>query len=353
MVMTFIEGETLQSFVKRKGALDYEQAVNYLGQIASAVDYVHSKNFLHRDIKPDNIIITPGYHAILIDFGSARKFEQDKTQAHTAILTVGYAPAEQYDAVSQRGSYTDIYSLGAVYYFALTGVAPLEATKRLLETLTEPSALNSNITDDINRTILKAMAMKPENRHQTVDEFLDDLFGVRPSKPVEDDNVIVITKSRKWMWVTLIAVLVVSGIIVGLMLGNNAQQEKRIALQQEILAATKVVNDSIRSDNVYYMSNDLCYHLFRDCTFLNENAIEGSVQQAFENNVMRLCETCINRVGAYNQSRKEANRFKDFADDLNEDKYYNSALDWCNKALQMRPDNTKMMELKQLIENRK
>ena len=121
IVMPFIEGQTLQQLVTQKGRLEYETAVNYIAQLSEAVDYIHQRDILHRDFKPDNIIITPADKTILIDFGSAREFIHDKTQQHTSIFTQGYAPLEQYSTSSKKGSYSDIYSLGATFYFALTG----------------------------------------------------------------------------------------------------------------------------------------------------------------------------------------------------------------------------------------
>lgn len=186
IVMPFIEGKTLESIVEKNGPLEYGLAVNYLGQIASAVGYIHSRNILHRDIKPDNIMITADNHAILIDFGSAREFVQDKTQHQTSILTKGYAPIEQYSSNSRKGTYTDIYSLGAVFYYVLTGTKPMDATERLSEAMPEPKQINPQINEDVNRTILKAMQLKHENRHQTIDEFMSDLLGQKPSVIVEE-----------------------------------------------------------------------------------------------------------------------------------------------------------------------
>jgi len=186
MVMTFVEGQDLQTIVETQGRLSYPDAVNYIAQIASAVGYIHEKHILHRDIKPQNVMITPDYKAILIDFGAAREFEQDKTQRHTTILTHGYAPIEQYSANSRKGAYTDIYAIGATLYFALTGQPPLEAAVRMTEKMPEPKELNPEIPEEANHAILKAMQIKAENRYQNVQEFMDDLCGIIPSKLIDE-----------------------------------------------------------------------------------------------------------------------------------------------------------------------
>ncbi len=222
MAMAFVEGKSLQSIVDSRGHLPYPEAVNYIAQITNAVGYIHDRNILHRDIKPDNIMITADYKAILIDFGSAREFEQDKTQVHTSMLTHGYAPTEQYTANSRKGSYTDIYAIGATMYFVLTGQVPLEAAARLSEPMVAPKDLVSEIPDDANRTILKAMQIKAENRHQTVQEFMDDLRNVRPSTLI--DETIGGTSSYKKLW----QVLAVAGCVIAILAGYLIFRPKKI-----------------------------------------------------------------------------------------------------------------------------
>jgi len=214
MVMSFIEGRSLQDIVDSGGPLSYPDAVNYMAQITNAVGYIHEHNILHRDIKPENIMITANYKAILIDFGSAREFEQDRTQMHTSMLTHGYAPPEQYTANSKKGSYTDIYALGATLYFILTGQVPLEAAARLTEELVEPKQLNPSIPTEGNRTIMKAMKLKKEERYQVVQDFMDDLrntgqkttLGRRKIDP-KGDSGLSHNKSKRWVLWLILAVV--------------------------------------------------------------------------------------------------------------------------------------------------
>lgn len=225
MVMEYIKGESLQKAVENRGRLPYTEAVNYIAQIADAVDYIHKRHILHRDIKPDNIMLTANYKAILIDFGSAREFEEDKTQIHTSMFTNGYAPPEQYASKSRKGSYTDIYALGATFYFTLTGQAPLEATARLIDKMPEPKKLVKDIPEEANRTILKAMQLKSENRHQTIDDFMADLRNIRPSVLIDET---IGAKSKKWVIpVSIISTLIVAATItVFLILGKNGENVK-------------------------------------------------------------------------------------------------------------------------------
>lgn len=216
MVMPFIEGISLNERVKKYGALSYDEAVNYLAQIGDAVGYIHARNILHRDIKPDNIMLTAEYKAVLIDFGSAREFMNNKTQRHTVMLTKGFAPSEQYTENGRRGYYTDIYSLGATFYFALTGQIPVDSMARLVERLPEPREYVPDIPEDANRTIMKAMQLMPENRHQDMREFMDDLRSVRPSTLIDE----TVGEGRKNSFKkTLVTVLVCVGVF--LLLGSG------------------------------------------------------------------------------------------------------------------------------------
>lgn len=223
MVMTFVKGKSLQQIVETRGKLPYPETVNYIAQITNAVGYIHDHHILHRDIKPDNIMITADFKAILIDFGSAREFEQDKTQVHTSMLTHGYAPTEQYTANSRKGSYTDIYAIGATFYFVLTGQVPMESAARLTEQMPSPKDLVPEIPEEANRTILKAMQLKAENRHQTVHEFMDDIRNVKPSVLVDETiggSPQQPTSKRTWYIISAL------GCVVALLIGYFLWERK-------------------------------------------------------------------------------------------------------------------------------
>lgn len=177
IVMEFVPGITLQQKVDSEGKLSVPVAINCIGQLAEAVSYIHDKHILHRDIKPENVMITPDNRVVLVDFGSAREFVNDEVQNQTAILTHGYAPIEQYSSTGKKGNYTDIYAMGGVFYFMLTGEKPMDATARTYEEMKAPKDLNPDIPDAVNNTIMKAMAKQPADRYQTVRDFMIDLVG--------------------------------------------------------------------------------------------------------------------------------------------------------------------------------
>lgn len=181
IVMEYVDGEDLASRVENQGALPEEEALRYIRQIGEALTVVHNNGLLHRDIKPQNIMLRSGKsEAVLIDFGIARQFTQNLTQTHTQMLADGFAPIEQYDKRAKRGAYTDVYALATTLYSLLTQEVPTMAPLRAIGTpLEEPKKINPSISDKVNQAILKGMEIKPENRPQSVQEWLVLLHGVR------------------------------------------------------------------------------------------------------------------------------------------------------------------------------
>ena len=116
MVMEFLEGHSLAQKITQKGSLSEKEVVDIAGIVGDALAAVHAEGLIHRDIKPDNIMLTNDGRVVLIDFGTARAFASDKTVKHTAMLTPGYAPLEQYGHHARFGVFTDIYALGAGEY---------------------------------------------------------------------------------------------------------------------------------------------------------------------------------------------------------------------------------------------
>lgn len=134
VVMDFIDGESFGQKLQACGKIASQTALlNIMEPLLGGVAEVHMHGLLHRDIKPDNIIIPPHGAPVLIDFGSARKTISQMTMTMTSIVSHGYSPIEQYQTKGRMGPWTDIYSLGAVMYRAITGEKPPTAADRALE----------------------------------------------------------------------------------------------------------------------------------------------------------------------------------------------------------------------------
>lgn len=191
MIMEYIDGGDLESLVKEKKGLSEDEALKYICQTGSALTYIHQQGILHRDVKPANIMRrAENNEAVLIDFGLARDFIEDKTQIQTNSRTEGFAPIEQYVRRARRGAYTDVYALAGTLYYLLTLQIPFPAQFRAQGIdLIPPKQHNPNISDELNSAILKGMELKPENRPQSIPELLSLLIGnTEISNPVEMES---------------------------------------------------------------------------------------------------------------------------------------------------------------------
>ena len=132
MVMEFEEGEDLRSYLRKPNANSERSLKQLILPISKGLAEVHRHGFIHRDIKPANILVRKDGSPVLLDFGSARNASKFTHQSLTALVSVGYAPLEQYnsEADEQQGPWTDIYALGGTLYNAISGRDPVESTRR-------------------------------------------------------------------------------------------------------------------------------------------------------------------------------------------------------------------------------
>ena len=188
--MEYVEGESLKSYLKEKeGRLSWEETVQLLVPVMDALQAVHDKGIIHRDVKPDNIFITKDGHTKLLDFGSARYSLGDRSRSLDVVLTAGYAPKEQYARHSRQGPYTDVYSLAACFYACITGIVPTESVERTEDDdLPLPSARGAKLPAYAEDAILKGLSIKAENRWQTMADFKANLLSATPKK--EDSTVV-------------------------------------------------------------------------------------------------------------------------------------------------------------------
>jgi eukaryotic-like serine/threonine-protein kinase len=184
LVMDFIEGEDLRFRMERLGMLNDDDAVHIGAAICDALAYLHTRKppILHRDIKPGNVKITSDGHIYLVDFGLAKVY-QSASQATTTgarAMTPGYSPPEQY-GTARTDPRTDIYSLGATLYAALSGVIPEDGLARAMDNaqLTPLRKRNSKVSRKLAAAIEKAMAVDPIDRFQSAEEFKKALLSAK------------------------------------------------------------------------------------------------------------------------------------------------------------------------------
>jgi serine/threonine protein kinase len=181
----------LQSLVEKGGVLSEAQVLQIAREVVDALSLVHGSNLLHRDIKPDNIMMVQR-GAVLIDFGSAREIAGG--QRVSIIVTPGYAPLEQYASEARRGPFTDVYALAGTLQFALTGKEPVAATDRA-SGVKQPVAreLNPKVSKPFSDVLERAMKMKVDERPQTAQAFLQMLEQTSGKKPAQAQPTVRVT----------------------------------------------------------------------------------------------------------------------------------------------------------------
>ncbi len=193
LVMDFIYGRRLDEVISQEGRLAEDEVLGWARQLMGALAHCHERGVIHRDIKPQNVIITPQGRAMLVDFGLAKLADPNDPRTRTVMRGLGtpeYAPPEQYDAKKGRtDARTDIYSLGATLYHALAGEAPPTATERVVDpkSLVPLRQRRNGISEVVEHVLMKAMALQPSQRLQSVAEMHEALFGL-PSPTVEAES---------------------------------------------------------------------------------------------------------------------------------------------------------------------
>ena len=133
IIMEYIDGETLKERLEREGKIPYEEALKIMKPVVEALKEVHKEGILHRDISPDNIMISKGGDVKIIDFGAARYATTGHSRSLSVLVKPGYAPQEQYRSRGDQGTWTDVYACAATLYKMITGVTPEDSMERELK----------------------------------------------------------------------------------------------------------------------------------------------------------------------------------------------------------------------------
>jgi len=254
-VMVFTTGITLKELIDKQPdkRLTIADSLKYITQLLLAIEQVHSKNLLHSDIKPSNVMITPNGSVVLIDFGSARQYAQDKQVSQTIMISHGYASPEQYSEKHERKAYSDIYSIGATLYYCITGHKPMDALDRFRpgtseDLIEQPQKYNKQIPDKINNIILKSLHINSDIRYQTAKEMLDEMDEktIKLNKPIEKPPISK-NKYNKTLIFSLIAALI---IIIALLINKCDSGDKKIDNAIDTISTEKVVLNAEREKHI-------------------------------------------------------------------------------------------------------
>ncbi|MEO8126126.1 MAG: serine/threonine-protein kinase [Bryobacteraceae bacterium] len=241
LVMEYVEGLAIDVHA---AGISTRRRLELFLQVCDGVSHAHRRLIIHRDLKPSNILVDSSGRPKLLDFGIARLLDEtrDATQTLERLLTPNYASPEQLAGAAQTTT-TDVYSLGAVLYKLLAGVAPREtlANTRNVE-ITAPSVLNSEVPKDVDFIVRKALRTEPEERYLSVDEFANDVRAALGWRPVRARSGDLWYRARRFLrcyWVPAsAAILVMASLSFGLYMVNR---ERSIA-QQRFMDVRQLAN---------------------------------------------------------------------------------------------------------------
>ncbi|MEB3198316.1 MAG: protein kinase, partial [Candidatus Sericytochromatia bacterium] len=202
MVMEFLEGKSLQHYIDQRKAFTIEQTIDIASQVCAALEYAHAHQIVHRDIKPDNVLLLDNGKIKLMDFGVARHVgEVSKlTQAGTTLGTIAYISPEQLCDSRLVDGRSDLFSLGAMIYEMLTLRTPFDAgnvggtiMKIMSEEPVSPRQMNPNIPPRLDAVIMRSLRKSPDERFQRAAEMAQalqssqrqDAAGTPPGRPVQ------------------------------------------------------------------------------------------------------------------------------------------------------------------------
>lgn len=206
IVMGYVDGVSVKEYVEEHGPIEGEKLLEMLEPVIRSLTKVHQNGVLHRDISPDNILLTRDDRLVLIDFGAARRENINVTRSMTVMFKRGFSPEEQYRTRGRQGAWTDVYALCATAYYALTGKTPDESIQRVLEddmpSLTDMPELSLSLAQ--KKALMKGLTVDFHHRYQTMGELYRGLYQ-------EEERGDRLSGKRKIAAGIIIAVLCLAG----------------------------------------------------------------------------------------------------------------------------------------------
>ncbi|HNW83480.1 MAG TPA: protein kinase [bacterium] len=239
MVMPYINGTPFDTYIaKNGGKVSFSIALSVLAPIMDALSTIHNAKLLHRDISPENIFITEEGVPKLLDFGSARPTVASETLSMTPVIKEGYAPLEQYSRQGDQGPSTDIYSMAATIYKAVSGSVPPPAMERFTsDNLIELSSVCSDIPSYAEKAIVKALSLRASDRFQTMNEFILALTKGKSVEPLILNSKIKKKSGNGKLIATISsALIVVTGIALFFIMSQKKVPETQPAADQVKMA---------------------------------------------------------------------------------------------------------------------
>ena len=191
IIMEYVPGKNLKNFLEEHGLLTLDEVMRIINPVMNAVEVIHERNMIHRDISPSNIMILPDGKVKLLDFGAVREVSAETQSLSTmsSVYKYGYSPIEQQTRDMKQGTYSDVYALCATIYKMLTGITPPSPFARLSgeEILLPPSQVGVQISSSQEETLMEGLAIYGNDRIQTVGELRNGLFSAHSTYALKSE----------------------------------------------------------------------------------------------------------------------------------------------------------------------
>ncbi len=263
ITMEYVSGEDLKSFIRRVGKLPSGKAITIAKQVCEGLVEAHKLGVIHRDLKPSNIMVDDEGNARIMDFGIARSLKAEGITGEGVIIgTPEYMSPEQVEG-KEANQQSDIYALGVILYEMVTGQIPFEgdtpfsiAYKHKHETPQDPRKLNPQITESLNRFILKCMEKDREQRYQTAEELLSGLIKIEEGvptaervipkrKPITPREITVTLRPRK---ILIPVLIVVAAVIAAVILWRPWSPKETAAIPSDKPSLAVMYSENITGD---------------------------------------------------------------------------------------------------------
>ena len=254
IIMEYLEGITLAEYLKDNSTIPEDVAVQMLMPIMNSLKAVHKEGIIHRDIAPDNIMITSNGEIKLIDFGAARYATTSHSRSLTVIIKPGYSPEEQYRSRGDQGAHTDVHAIGAVLYRMITGQVPPDAMERRAyfensnKDILEPvSKFAEGISENRENAILNAMNVRIEDRSPDMDTLIYELTTDEPVDRVCGKiKKIDILKWPLWLRITVptafVAIVILTVLFLTGVIGFDIHSPRDIYVPEGMTRVPRIVS---------------------------------------------------------------------------------------------------------------
>lgn len=314
IVMEFLDGEDLTHYAKAHGRLSFDEVLTLLEPAMMALDKVHKKGLIHRDISPSNLMLLKDGSVKVLDFGTARTQSVLGEKSLSIMLKPGYAPEEQYRTHGQQGPWTDVYAMSATFYRLLTGKTPPTSTDRMFEDRIElPSALGVKITPQQEAALMRGLAVRSTDRIQTMEELAKCLTGERRLRKAK--------KAFPWKKAAaaVLALAVAGGAVYAIMNSGAKAEPAAAAVTDTPEPEESTTADSDEPDGEYVLEDK--YMLVKEIQTNSDGVVMREEDIEYDEYGRRAHTVVSTYMINYSTGERELSYGYEYSQECNEDGY--------------------------------